>query len=172
VTCVGCIKDRIKVECNNGIASSKCYEKKCLDRYDDDQLRLALGEVLFVRFKEVERKILIQCIKIHQGSLEQCRRCGCALLFPHSVLPVGMFDETEKNEKEDEECLLEFKNRPAFICQNPKCKAIFCRRCGKSNHLMGSCSDFLEESEDALARYIHSAMDNALIRRCPSCKRY
>jgi hypothetical protein len=170
MVCIDCIRNRMEVGYNYGSVSRKCCEKNCLNRYSDDQLRLALGEVLFVRFKEVERKILIH-IESHEGSLEQCHKCGFPLLFPHSVLRVGVFDNVEQGEREDEACLQEFNTRPVFKCQNPKCKVIFCRGCGKSSHPVGKCPDIIPaETEDSLVRYVIRAMDEALIRRCPNCK--
>jgi hypothetical protein len=88
-------------------------------------------------------------------------------MFPHTVIR-----EAGTEEEEEEVCLKEMEQRPEFICPNPKCKMVTCRKCHKSNHPRLKCPDDLEESEDALRRYVQKAMDEALIRKCPHCSRF
>ncbi|CAE6518468.1 unnamed protein product [Rhizoctonia solani] len=62
-------------------------------------------------------------------------------------------------------------NGPTFLCQNPSCMAVSCRKCRRVEHGGKSCEEVTQKEKSSQGEHaIAEAMTMALVRDCPECK--
>ncbi|KAL8769461.1 MAG: hypothetical protein Q9209_004522 [Squamulea sp. 1 TL-2023] len=58
-----------------------------------------------------------------------------------------------------------------FRCGNPECQKVSCRKCKVATHIPLSCEEFKKENGLTERHQIEEARTQALLRRCPRCKK-
>ncbi|KAL8732490.1 MAG: hypothetical protein Q9166_002704 [cf. Caloplaca sp. 2 TL-2023] len=85
--------------------------------------------------------------KANLSNLESCPFCDFAAECP----PI----ETDKE----------------FRCENPECQKVSCRKCRLVTHIPLSCEEFKKDNSLSERHQVEEARTQALIRKCPKCKK-
>ncbi|KAH7830002.1 putative E3 ubiquitin-protein ligase RNF216 [Monocercomonoides exilis] len=141
--CIRCVCSNIVSGLGIQRTNKQCIaETDCDGIYPTYQLKKILPERVLKRFLEVEEHESL--LTAHIKGFERCPFCDWGMV-------------------------IEDKNEPEFHCKRPTCGRITCRKCKKDSHLPFLCAAEVEESEEALWKYVEEKADEARIRHCPHC---
>ncbi|CAE6498172.1 unnamed protein product [Rhizoctonia solani] len=140
-------------ECTKKNAESLVGDNKpdilCMDQsgcrapFPDEQLQRVLSPVTLDLLHRIRQKKDIDDANIR--GLEDCPFCEYAYIITD--------------------------NGPTFVCQNPSCMTVSCRKCRRVQHGAKSCEEVAQQEKSSQGEHaIAEAMTMALVRDCPDCK--
>ncbi|KAL1957392.1 hypothetical protein VTO42DRAFT_6072 [Malbranchea cinnamomea] len=140
--CADCIKKQAETQIGMLKCDMKCMtQDNCGAPFRPSKLNKILGQVLYDKLTSIQQHRELQEADIE--GLHECPFCDFKAIAP----PIN------------EDC--------QFACQNPACRKISCRKCGKESHKGKTCEEVNKDRHLPTVHRIEEAMSEAVIRHCP-----
>uniref|UniRef100_A0A914VYQ5 RING-type domain-containing protein n=1 Tax=Plectus sambesii TaxID=2011161 RepID=A0A914VYQ5_9BILA len=143
--CRPCTKQHAETQIGNGAHFVRCMADDC------DAGRLTLGALQVVMDGKALQLLVrrAQQDELHAAKLDNmdsCPFCDFAMIIDNDL-------------------------ERLFRCLNPECLRESCRKCREPSHIPLRCEEVEQDEDTKMRTFIENRMAEAMIRKCPKCKK-